>query len=167
MNDFPALSPKAEWPSLSGKSERTRRRRHFLRRHFTAPSTLLHYNFVFSRLRPTKTLSQETLHTQSCLLHQKPTMHPPSGQKREKTVLFSNFSHPDPFCERTEGLTLIRSWEYRQRHCTSLYQTIQAQGFSVTRRWLKLSHSSLFHYIRFGQYYILVEQIIDFFINSW
>ena len=52
---------------------------------------------MFSRLRPTKTLSQETLHTQPCLLHQKPTMHPPAGQKREKTVLFSNFSHPRPF----------------------------------------------------------------------
>ena len=76
--------------------------------------TYLHYISVFSRLRPTETLFQETLHTQPCLLHQKPTMHPPSGQKREKTVLFSNFSHPDPFCERTEGLTLIRSWEYRR-----------------------------------------------------
>ena len=34
-----------------------------------------------------------------------PTMHSAGGQKREKTVLFSNFSHPTLFCELRKDLT--------------------------------------------------------------
>ena len=34
-----------------------------------------------------------------------PTMHQTDGQKREKTVLFSNFSHPTLFCELRKDLT--------------------------------------------------------------
>ena len=46
-----------------------------------------------------------------------PTMHPTDGQKREKTVLFSNFSHR-PFLSTAEGLNLIRSGECPGGHCT-------------------------------------------------
>ena len=43
-----------------------------------------------------------------------------------------------------------------------MYQTIQAQGFSVTRRWLKLSHSSLFHSIRFADKNHLFSVLYNF-----
>ena len=87
MNDFPALSPKAEWPSLSGKSERTRRRRHFLRRHFTA---LLHLVVHYC------TFSGDTSHT--ALLAAPETDNAPALRpKTWENCPFLKFFPPRPF----------------------------------------------------------------------
>ena len=47
-----------------------------------------------------------------------PTMHPTDGQKREKTVLFPNFSHPTLFCELRKDLTWSDLENALVGHCT-------------------------------------------------
>ena len=61
-----------------------------------------------------------------------PTMHPTDGQKREKTVLFSNFSHPTLFCELRKDL----SWsDLENENCT---KPLTLKGF-LLRPCLRLS----------------------------
>ena len=160
MNDFLALSPKAEWPSLSGKSERTRRRRYFLRRHFTGLLHLVHYCTIFLKRHSLENnctifLCSQDLDQRRHFLRRHFTHSParctrnrhctrPLAKNVRKLSFSQIFPTPTLFVSARKDLRWSDLENIDERHCTSLYQAIQAQGFSVTRRWLKLSHSSFF-----------------------
>ena len=110
-------------------------RRHFLRRHFT--------------------------HSPACCTRNRQCTRPPA--KNVRKLSFSQiFPTPTLFVSARKDLRWSDLESIDERHCTSLYQAIQAQGFSVTRRWLKLSHSSLFHSWRFADKNHLFSVLYNF-----
>ena len=133
---------------------RTRRRRHFHRRHFKALLHLAVHNrtiFLCSQDLDQRRhfLRRHFTHSPACCTRNRQCTRPLA--KNVRKLSFSQiFPTPTLFVSARKDLRWSDLENIDERHCTSLYQAIQAQGFSVTRRWLKLSHSSLFHSIRFA-----------------